>query len=112
MLFQIKINNLKMRDVVNGIGIIKHAFLVLKIGCLIKMDSVLRSVINVNNQMKKDYALAAIKDMIIKTELAYMQRIIMLLQKTQDALNGIGTIKYVLSVQLVGLLIIKVIVLK
>lgn len=40
VLFHQKINNLKMKDAVNGIGTTKHAFPVLKIGSLIKMEFV------------------------------------------------------------------------
>ena len=102
--------NLQIQDVLLGIGIIKSALNVQRIGLRMLMVLVFLSVIIVLPMMHQELAPLVIMDMTSLMENASSQHSTTLSLLTQDVVNGIGTIRSVLNALKIGFSTLMVLV--
>ena len=94
--------SLQMLDVLHGIGITKFVLLALKIGFSMLIKSVSPFLTNVKSMMLLELVLHATKDMTSLRELVSSLPSTTPSPPTQDAANGTGTTRSVLSAQADG----------
>ena len=102
--------NLQIQDVLLGIGIIKSALNVQRIGLRMLMVLVFQLVIIVLPMMHQELAPLVIMDMTSLMENASSQHSTTLSLLTQDVVNGIGTIRSVLNALKIGFSTLMVLV--
>ena len=102
--------NHQIQDVLLGIGIIKSALNVQRIGLRMLMVLVFQLVIIVLPMMHQELALLATVDMISSTESVNSLHSTTLNLLTQDAVNGIGIIKSASNALKIGSLMLTVLV--